>query len=99
MRDAGSTDEIKPPPIRWEGKTAAQDVGPVAKLPMPSWAKGCGECDCGLLAPPKPLGALPMYVERRAQFMAGALTFCTCKAGQLYRAYLVMLSQRQPEEM
>ena len=91
--------DIKPPTIRWEGKTAAQVADPLAKLPMPSWAKGCGECDCGLIEPPKPLGAYPMYVERRAQFMAGALTFCKCRAGQLYRAHMVTLGHKAPEEM
>lgn len=72
--------KIDAPIIRWvgSGDTGARE-----------WASTCGLCDCGLMHAPKPVGALPLFRDRCLQYEAGHLHFCTCRAGQTYRSYLV----------
>ena len=50
-----------------------------------------GECDCtfGLVNPPAPNKAVPLYESRVNQFMRGELTHCECKLGQQYKKYLM----------
>lgn len=67
------------PTMRWIGGAAADNA---------TWAKGCGACDCGLIAPPALASVLPLFRERCVQFEQGALKFCTCRAGQMYRRWL-----------
>lgn len=71
------------PTIHWDGMPSAE----IAK----EWGSGCTACQFGVIGPaPEPkLGIPSLYIERRAQFNAGVLNLCTCKAGQMYRKFLM----------
>lgn len=52
------------------------------------WAKGCAQCNYGLIAAPEPIGALPLSEQRAVQADEDMLLFCDCRAGFMYRQYL-----------
>lgn len=65
----------------------------------PAWARGCGNCNCGIVSAPDLTGACEFYLERMVQAIEtkGAI-FCTCRAGQAYRANLLNRRQERIEE-
>lgn len=54
----------------------------------PEWAKGCESCKFGIVLAPDILAAFPLGEGRAVQAAEGMITFCTCKAGHLYRQHL-----------
>jgi len=78
------------PTIHWDG------VNPEAALPVAplAIAQGCEQCSYGLTNAPPISGIYPLYVERRILFDHGLLTFCSCRAGEMYKSYLVKASQK-----
>jgi hypothetical protein len=65
----------------------------------PSWAAGCFECQYGVIAPGTPETFTTLHLVRLAAFLEGSLQLCTCKAGQMYRIYLLNLERKYIEEM
>jgi hypothetical protein len=65
----------------------------------PTWAVGCYECKFGVHDnnPRLDVGA-ELYLTRLGAFLNGDLELCSCKAGQLYRIYLLNLERRFIEE-
>lgn len=62
-----------------------------------SWAKGCSECEYGLvMSPPIPKNAISLAIARYAQAKQGDLVFCECRAGKAYRHHL--LGDSKPDE-
>lgn len=55
--------------------------------PEKQWAHGCGQCQFGLIDPPAEVKGNLIQV-RQAQANMGELSFCACKAGQMYRKRL-----------
>lgn len=51
----------------------------------PDWVDGCEKCHNGLINPPPLTGNDALFMERLAQATTGRLTFCTCRAGHMYR--------------
>lgn len=94
-------EEYAPPPIHWQGNKPVPQLRqpePTTLIKPPSGVNGCELCEFGIVYAPKPIGALPFYVERRIQFDQGLIQFCTCRTGQLYKSYLVKASQKAREE-
>lgn len=55
----------------------------------PEWAKGCSECNGGIVNA-KPLPNETHLVEERiGQMQRGEIHFCSCKAGEMYEQHLV----------
>lgn len=65
---------------------------------VPDWAAGCHDCTCGLVSPPDLTGAVSLYLERLVQAIDKHLVFCTCMAGERYRACLLNRRQELIEE-
>lgn len=65
---------------------------------VPEWAKGCGNCNCGIVSAPELTGVASLYLERMIQAKDGTLTFCACQAGQRYRVSLLNRYQTLIEE-
>jgi hypothetical protein len=64
----------------------------------PSWAAGCFECQYGVIAPGTPETFTTLHLVRLAAFLEGTLRLCSCKAGQMYRIYLLNLERKFIEE-
>lgn len=58
------------------------------KVRGPEWARGCDQCNYGLIAAPEPIGALSLYEQRAIQAHDDMLDFCNCRAGHMYRQHL-----------
>jgi hypothetical protein len=74
-----------------------QNQKPLTEL-APAWACGCEHCHYGLVDAPPLTGAANLYLERVVQAIDKMLTFCTCQAGQRYRASLLNRRQAMIEE-
>lgn len=64
----------------------------------PSWARGCPNCQHGIVSAPELTGACSLHLERLVQAVGKQLVFCECKAGQAYRVTLLNLRQGLIEE-
>lgn len=62
------------------------------------WARGCDKCKFGIVSAPPLTGVASLYMERMAQALDKSLTFCSCNAGERYRAALLNRRQMLIEE-
>lgn len=70
-------------------KLAAYEWKELDQAGRPEWACGCPKCSGGLISPPDIRQfTAATYLVRMFQANAGRLTFCECKAGQMYREFL-----------
>ena len=64
----------------------------------PSWSGGCGQCTYGIKQAPALTGAVALHLERAVQLIDREMVLCECRAGVVYRSYLLNLNQRLIEE-
>lgn len=82
---------MRDPRGRYLDTKAITDLGP-------SWAHGCSKCKCGIVAAPPLTNAVATYLERLVQHIDGQITYCECRAGTRYRAFLLNRRQMLIEE-
>lgn len=60
------------------------DSKPITEV-GPEWARGCENCQCGIVLAPDILTHFPINEGRAVQAHEELILFCTCKAGHMHR--------------
>jgi hypothetical protein len=59
----------------------------MSEASAPAWAKGCGNCDFGVIGMEHATGPLPMFLMRAVLAERHIIEFCDCRAGHMARQH------------